>query len=95
MLGGLPLSDTAIPLADQGQIVTAADHTAASQRLIYDDLTVDADFLESFAIGLREAARRDDRARVHSYLTDIVQCVSRARDAYGRIAALAKLGGQR
>jgi hypothetical protein len=65
--------------------------TAASQRLVFDELAGTADFIESLAIGLKEAARRDDRVRVHSYLVDIVQCVATARGAYGRISALAGL----
>jgi hypothetical protein len=66
--------------------------TAASQRLVFDELAGVADYIESFAICLKEAARRDDRVRVHGYIADIVQCVTAARGAYGRIAALAKLG---
>jgi hypothetical protein len=45
-------------------------HTAASQRLVFDELAGTADLLQSFAIGLLEAARRADRVRVHGYLAD-------------------------
>jgi hypothetical protein len=88
MFGGLPLSQTASPSPEQ---VAPEDPTAASQRLVFDELAGTADFIESLAIGLKEATRRDDRVRVHSYLVDIVQCVATARGAYGRISALAGL----
>jgi hypothetical protein len=65
---------------------------AASQRLVYDEIAETADFIESFAIGLREAARRGDRPRVHAYTVDIAKCDNDIRNAYGRIAALEKLG---
>jgi hypothetical protein len=67
------------------------DHTAASQRLVFDELAGTADLIESYAIGLKEAARRDDRLRVHGYLSDIVRFVANARGAYERIRELAKL----
>jgi hypothetical protein len=69
-------------------------HTAASQRLVFDEIAGSADLLVSLAIGLTEAARRGDRVRVHGYISDIVQCVADARGAYGRVAALAKLGAR-
>ncbi len=69
--------------------------TAASQRLVFDELASTADLIESFAICLREAARRDDRSRVHGYLVDIVRCVGSARGAYGRIGDLMKLEAAR
>ena len=67
---------------------------AASRRLVFDELASTADLIESFAICLKEAARRDDRVRVHGYVADLVRCVNDARGAYGRVSALAKLGGQ-
>lgn len=67
------------------------DHTAASQRILFDNLAATADLIESFAICLKEAARRDDRQRVHSYLGDIFRCVADARGAYGRVSDLVKL----
>jgi hypothetical protein len=98
MLGVLALSDTATqkPAQDAAcgpspEQVASDDPTAASQRLVFDELAGTADFIESLAIGLKEAARRDGRVRVHSYLVDIVQCVAAARGAYGRISALAGL----
>jgi hypothetical protein len=69
--------------------------TAAAQRVVFGEMAGTADLIESLAIGLREAARRDDRARVHGYVADIVRCATEVRDAYGRIAALAKLGEAR
>ena len=65
--------------------------TAASQRLVFDDLAGTADLIESYAICLKEAARRDDRSRVHGYLVEIVGCVGSARAAYGHLGDLAKL----
>ena len=50
--------------------VTAADPTAASQRLVFDEIAETADLIHSFAIGLLEAARRADRVRVHGYIAD-------------------------
>jgi hypothetical protein len=70
------------------------DPTTESQRLVFDEIAGSADLLVSYAIGLHEAARRGDRVRVHSYLGDVVKCVTDARGAYGRIADLAKLRGQ-
>jgi hypothetical protein len=67
--------------------------TLNSQRLVYDELANAFDLLVSFSIGAQEAARRGDRVRVHGYLADVGRCFNDARDAYGRIAALAKLGG--
>src|ERR1700733_12075067 len=58
------------------------DPTAASRRLVFDEIAGTADLIESFAIGLREAARRGDRVRVHGYISDIVRCVADARGAY-------------
>jgi hypothetical protein len=66
-------------------------HTAASQRLVFDEIVGTADLIESFAICLKEAARRADRVRVHGYIADIVRRVTYARGAYGRIADLARL----
>jgi hypothetical protein len=95
MLGSTRYQDTALSVADQGSttdpIGTPEDPTAASRRIVFDELATTADLLESYAIGLREAARRDDRGRAHGYLSDIVRCVADARGAYGRIADLAKL----
>ena len=94
-LGGLLLSHTDISEPERDVPRSPSpDPTAASRRLVFDELAGTADLIESFAICLKEAARRDDRVRVHGYIADIVRCVSDARGAYGRIAALAKLGGQ-
>ena len=71
----------------------AEDPTINSQRLVYDELAGAFDLLVSFSIGAQEAARRSDRVRVHGYLADVGRCFNDAREAYGRIAALAKLGG--
>jgi hypothetical protein len=71
----------------------ADGQTAASQRLVFDEIAATADLIQSFSIGLLEAARRADRDRVHGYIADIVRCGNDARGAYARIAALAKLGG--
>jgi hypothetical protein len=73
---------------------THQDHTAASQRLVFDELAGIADLIESLSIGLKEAARRDDKQRAHGYLVDILKYVGGARGAYCRLAALAKLGAQ-
>jgi hypothetical protein len=67
VLGGFPLSHTAIPEPKQVEHFEARLWAiSASQRLVYDEIAETADFIESFAIGLREAARRGDRPRVHS-----------------------------
>jgi hypothetical protein len=98
MLGGLPLSHTAIPEPKQdapsSEAIAQDDPTTESQRLVFDEIAESADLLESYAIGLREAARRDDRDRVHAYLGDIARQFISARDAYNRIRELAKLGGR-
>jgi len=95
MLGSTRYRDTAFSVADRSStddpIGAPGDLTAASRRLVFDELASTADLIESFAIGLREAARRDDRVRAHGYIADIVKCVAAARDAYGRIADLARL----
>jgi hypothetical protein len=70
-------------------------NTAASQWLEFEELTGVADLIESFAIGLKEAARRSDSVRVHGYIADLVRCVADARDAYRRIADLARLEAQK
>lgn len=70
---------------------SAEGATAGAQRLIFDELAGTADLIKSFAIGLREAARRDDRQRVHGYLVDLVRCVGDARGAYARVSNLVKL----
>jgi hypothetical protein len=86
---------TALSVADQGStadpIGAPEDLTAESRRLVFDEIAGSADLIESFAIGLREAARRGDRVRVHGYLSDLVRCAADARGAYARIAALAGL----
>jgi hypothetical protein len=98
MLGSTWCRDTALSVSDHGstadRIGTPEDATAASRRIVFDEIASTADLIESFAIGLREAARRADRVRVHGYIADVVRCGNEARGAYGRIAALAKLGGQ-
>ena len=91
MFGGLPLSHTASPSPEQ---VAPEDPTAASQRLVFDELAGTADFIESLAIGLKEAARRADRVRAHGYLSDIARCFADARNAYARISAIAGLGAR-
>jgi hypothetical protein len=73
----------------------AEGQTAASQRLVFDEISVAADLIQSFSIGLLEAARRSDRVRVHGYIADLVRCVADARDAYRRIADLARLEAQK
>jgi hypothetical protein len=70
----------------------ADDPTADSARLVYDEMCGTADFIQSYAIGFLEAAKRGDRVRVHGYINDIVRCSNEAREAYERIAALATLG---
>jgi hypothetical protein len=96
MLGSTGCQNTASPSRNQGatadSLGTPEDPTAASQRLVFDEIAETANLIQSFAIGLFEAARRADRVRAHGYIADIVKCVAAARDAYGRIAALAKLG---
>jgi hypothetical protein len=79
--------------ASYGQ-VAPDDPTTESQRLVFDEIAGSADLLVSLAIGLTEAARRDDRVRVHGYLSDIVRCVADARGAYGRISDIARLARQ-
>jgi hypothetical protein len=79
--------------ASYGQ-VAHDDPTTESQRLVFDEIAGSADLLVSYAIGLREAARRDDRERVHAYLGDISKQFISARDAYNRIRELAKLRGR-
>jgi hypothetical protein len=107
MLGSLPLPHSAIPKPKQdapasrpAQVAPVdqsarEETTAAAQRIVYGEIAGNADLIESFAIGLKEAARRDDRERVHGYLADIVRCIADVRGAYGRIAALAKVGEAR
>jgi hypothetical protein len=88
VLGSTGHLDTATYVADRG-----ADPTAAAQWLAFEEIFGSADQIESFSICLKEAARRADRVRVHGYLVDIVRRSNGAREAYGRIATLAKLGG--
>jgi hypothetical protein len=99
MLGSTRYRDTALSVADQGStddpIGAPEDPTAESQRLVFDEIAGSADLLVSYAIGLREAARRDDRDRVHSYLSDISKQFCSARNAYYRIRELARLAGPR
>jgi hypothetical protein len=86
MLGSTRYQDTALSVTDQGStadpIGAPEDPTAASRRFVFDQIVGTADLLESFAICFKEAARRDDRVRVHGYIADIVQCVTAARGAY-------------
>ena len=86
MLGGTGYQNIASPSRNQSStddpIGAPEDPTAASRRLVFDEIAGTADLIESFAIGLREAARRGDRVRVHGYISDIVRCVADARGAY-------------
>lgn len=91
--GGQQRSDDAIQTALRDGIALE-DPTAASRRLIFDELAGAADFLESYAVCLKEAARRADRVRAHGYLADIARCFAGARSAYARISALAGLGAR-
>jgi hypothetical protein len=93
MPGGQQRSDGAIQTAPQNGIALE-DPTAASRRLIFDELAGAANFLESYAVCLKEAARRADRVRAHGYLSDIARCFADARGAYARISALAGLGAR-
>jgi hypothetical protein len=97
MLGSTRYQDTALSVADQGStadpIGAPEDPTTESQRLVFDEIAGSADLIESYAICLREAARRDDRDRVHAYLGNIATQFISARDAYYRIRELAKLRG--
>jgi hypothetical protein len=52
---------------------------------VFDEIAGSTDLFVSYAIGLREAARRDNRERVHAYLGDISKQFISARDAYNRI----------
>ena len=98
MLGGTGYQNIASPSRNQSStddpIGAPEDPTAASRRLVFDEIAGTADLIESFAIGLREAARRGDRVRVHGYISDIVRCVADARGAYGRISDIARLARQ-
>jgi hypothetical protein len=98
MLGSTWNRDTALSVADQGSsadpIGAPEDPTAASQRLVFDEIASTADLIESYAISLKEAARRDERVSVHTYFADIVRCGAELRRADDRLAALAKLGGK-
>ena len=62
---------------------------------MFEKIYATADFIESFAVSLKEAARRADRLRAHGYVSDIVRSGKELTEEYGRIAALAKLGGQK
>jgi hypothetical protein len=100
MLGGIGYQGTALSTDDQGSTADPIeradpeDPTAECRRLVFDELAGTADLLESFAIGLREAARRADRVRAHGYLSDIGKQFASARGAYARIAALSELGAR-
>jgi hypothetical protein len=85
-IGGRPSDEQAAHPATEG-------HTAAAKEFVYDEIASGADYTESFFPGLREAARRRDRARTHGYLVDIKRDVDALIAAYGRIASLEKLGG--
>jgi hypothetical protein len=67
--------------------------TAGAQWLVYGEIAGSGDTITSLSIGLVEAARRGDRVRVHGYLADVGRCFNDARNAYGRIVALERLGG--
>jgi hypothetical protein len=89
MLGSTWYRDTALYVADQG-----ADPTAAAQWIVFEEIFSAADRIESLVIGLKEAARRSDHVRVHSYFADIVEYGAALRSADARLTALEKLGGQ-
>jgi hypothetical protein len=78
------------PSVDQA---SREDATSASKWLIREEVFHAASDLESFAICLKEATRRGDDARIHTYFTDVVRCGAELRSADERLAALAKMGG--
>jgi hypothetical protein len=89
VLGSTGHPDTATYVSDQG-----AEPTAAAQWIVFEEIFGAADRIESLAIGLKEAARRSDQVRVHSYFADIVEYGAALRSADARLTALEKLGGQ-
>lgn len=89
-----PASRQAAQLAqpDDRKIATEGQVEAA-QRLVYDEMADIFDFLESFAVGGKEACRRADSVRVPTYAADVGRCLGDLREAWGRISALGKLEG--
>jgi hypothetical protein len=90
VLGSAGHRDTATYVSDQ-----STDPTAAAQWIVLEEVFSAADFIESLAIGLKEAARRGDQVRVHSYFADVVEYGAVLRSADARLTALEKLGGQK
>jgi hypothetical protein len=97
MLGGtglgVPQNPTSIK-AFADPVGAPEDPTAGAKQLVLDEAYGDADFLESFAACIKEAVRRGDCARFHSYFAEIVKCGSALRSADERLTALEKLGGR-
>jgi hypothetical protein len=69
--------------------------TEAAQWPVFEEIYGSGDRLESFAICLKEAARRADRVRVHGYICDLIRTANGLREPYSRIVTLEKLGGEK
>src|SRR5271169_1791189 len=82
MLGGLPLSHTATPKAEQESSVPSPEAIRAARDLTYEALVETAALSESYSRSLGEAAWRADPTTVETHLRQLRACVVAAIDVF-------------
>jgi hypothetical protein len=91
MLGGLPLSHTAIPKPKQD--APSLEVIAAGRDLVFEGLVEVGSLAESYSRSLTEAAWRGDRSTVEVHLRQLRACVIAAIDVFKRLDATEAKGG--
>jgi hypothetical protein len=86
MLGGLPLSPTAIPTPKQDTPCgPSPDAIAAARDLVFEGLIETGSLAESYSRSLTEAAWRGDRSTVEVHLRQLRACILASIDIFKRL----------
>jgi hypothetical protein len=91
MLGGLPLSHTAIP--EPKQDAPSSEAIAAARDLAFEAIVETASLAESYARSLSEAAWRGDRATVETHIKQLRSTILTAIDFFRQLDAVEAKGG--
>jgi hypothetical protein len=94
MLGGLPLSHTAIPEPKKDVLCgPSPDAIAAARDLVFEGLVEAGSLAESYSRSLTEAAWRGDRSTVEVHLRQLRACVLAGIDIFKQLDGVEAKGG--
>jgi hypothetical protein len=94
VLGGFPLSHTAIPEPKQGgPCGPSPDAIAAARDLVFEGLIEAGSLAESYSRSLTEAAWRGDRSTVEVHLRQLRACVVASIDIFKQLDDVEAKGG--